>query len=103
MRRLPARSNRAGRTAQHFGAAEGLFGRSCPAAGPPSERPSLNTRTIVRLVRAAFGQRRKTLSNSLDGVATIAEIETAGIDPRTRAEQLSPQAYVELARIVDAS
>ena len=69
---------------------------------PASERPLAEHATIVRLVRAAFGQRRKTLSNSLDGVATIADMQAAGIDPRTRAEQLSPQAYVDLARIVDA-
>lgn len=65
-----------------------------------AERPLAEHATIVRLVRAAFGQRRKTLSNSLAGVATVAQIEAAGIDPRTRAEQLSPQAYVDLARSV---
>lgn len=69
---------------------------------PREERPVALHATISRLVRAAFGQRRKTLSNSLGDVATLAQIEAAGIDPRTRAEQLSPQAYVELARVLDA-
>ena len=66
-----------------------------------SERPLAEQATIARLVRAAFGQRRKTLSNALDGVATVAELHAAGIDPRTRAEQLAPQAYVDLARRID--
>ncbi len=68
---------------------------------PPGERPLAEQATIARLVRAAFGQRRKTLSNALDGVATIAEMQAAGIDPRTRAEQVAPQAYVDLARHID--
>jgi 16S rRNA (adenine1518-N6/adenine1519-N6)-dimethyltransferase len=68
---------------------------------PRDERPLDVQATIERLVRAAFGQRRKTLSNALDGVASVADIEAAGIDPRTRAEQVAPQAYVELARCVE--
>ncbi len=68
---------------------------------PAAERPLTEQATIVRLVRAAFGQRRKTLSNSLDGEATVAQMQAVGIDPRSRAEQLAPQAFVELARRVD--
>jgi 16S rRNA (adenine1518-N6/adenine1519-N6)-dimethyltransferase len=64
------------------------------------ERPIAHQVLIERLVRAAFGQRRKTLSNSLDGVASVAQIEAVGIDPRTRAEQLAPDAYVALAKYV---
>ena len=68
---------------------------------PARERPLAEHATIARLVRAAFGQRRKTLSNALDGVATVDEMQAAGIDPRTRAEQVAPRAFVELARCVD--
>ena len=68
---------------------------------PRAERPLDVQPTIERVVRAAFGQRRKALSNALDGVASVADIEAAGIDPRTRAEQLPPQAYVDLARHVE--
>jgi 16S rRNA (adenine1518-N6/adenine1519-N6)-dimethyltransferase len=57
---------------------------------------------IEKIVRAAFGQRRKTLSNALSDVATVAQIQAAGIDPRTRAEQLSPSDYIKLARSVSA-
>jgi len=56
---------------------------------------------IERIVRAAFGQRRKTLANALRGAgldAAVAACERAGIDPRTRAEQLPPDAFAALAR-----
>ena len=67
------------------------------------ERPLDVQATIERVVRAAFGQRRKTLSNAVDGIATPAQIEAAGIDPRTRAEQVAPAAFVALAREVARS
>lgn len=54
---------------------------------------------IDRLVRAAFGQRRKTLSNALQGILSADHIRTAGIDPRSRAEQLAPLDYVRLAKL----
>ena len=54
-----------------------------------------------RVVKAAFGQRRKTLSNALKGVTShpVDVLEAAGIDPRRRAETLG---LAELARVVDA-
>jgi 16S rRNA (adenine1518-N6/adenine1519-N6)-dimethyltransferase len=64
---------------------------------PRGERPIAHQAEIARLVRAAFGQRRKTLSNSLDGLAGVADMEAVGIDPRSRAEQLAPAAFVRLA------
>lgn len=68
----------------------------------PRDRPDRYAGLVARIVRAAFGQRRKTLANALREVAGIAEIEAAGIDPRTRAEQVAPADYVALARVVDA-
>jgi len=59
--------------------------------------------TIERVVRAAFGQRRKTLSNALSTVADAGQIAAAGIDPRARAEQLAPGEFVALARHLDAN
>ena len=47
--------------------------------------------------RAAFGQRRKTLANALHGLLDADRIAAAGIDPRKRAEQLEPAAFVALA------
>ena len=67
---------------------------------PAHELPDADFVLIEQLVRAAFGQRRKTLSNSLAKFATAAEIDAAGIDPRARAEQLAPSAYVALAQYV---
>ena len=56
------------------------------------------------LVRSAFNQRRKTLSNALVGSMNIGrkEIETLlqqeGIDPRRRGETLSVEEFIRLAR-----
>jgi 16S rRNA (adenine1518-N6/adenine1519-N6)-dimethyltransferase len=49
------------------------------------------------VVRAGFGQRRKTLRNALNGVADLATIEAAGVRPDARAEQLSVADFVRLA------
>ncbi|MBC7991440.1 MAG: 16S rRNA (adenine(1518)-N(6)/adenine(1519)-N(6))-dimethyltransferase, partial [Luteimonas sp.] len=50
-------------------------------------------------VRAAFGQRRKTLRNALGLVCDVAQIEAAGIDPQARAEQVAVADFVRLANI----
>lgn len=58
------------------------------------------------IVRAAFQQRRKTLRNALLGglKATLPDADVdgalsrAGIDPKTRAEQVPVKAFVRLAR-----
>ncbi len=70
---------------------------------PAHALPDVDAKLIDRVVRAAFGQRRKTLGNALREVATIVQIEAAGIDPRVRAEQLAPAAFVTLARTIAAS
>jgi len=70
---------------------------------PPQSLPQVDFALIERIVRAAFGQRRKTLSNALSGVASAADMDAAGIDPRTRAERLAPSAFVALAeRLMNA-
>ena len=61
--------------------------------------PALATR-IDAVVRAAFNQRRKTLSNALRGLLDADAIRAAGIDPRTRAEDIAPGGFVALARNV---
>jgi 16S rRNA (adenine1518-N6/adenine1519-N6)-dimethyltransferase len=67
---------------------------------PAAALPDVDMRLVERVVKAAFGQRRKTLANALRDVATVTQIEAAGIDPRTRAEQLAPSAFVALARVL---
>jgi 16S rRNA (adenine1518-N6/adenine1519-N6)-dimethyltransferase len=66
-------------------------------------RPDASRRTRILqqdafdlVVKKAFGQRRKRLSNALDGVLTAARIESAGIDPGKRAEQLSVEEFISL-------
>ena len=49
------------------------------------------------VVKRGFGQRRKTLSNTLKGLLTADQIRAAGIDPGARAEQLAPEAFARLA------
>jgi len=65
---------------------------------PASSLPDVDTAALANVVRAAFGQRRKTLSNALRDVATAADIEAAGIDPRSRAEQVPVADFVRLAQ-----
>lgn len=50
-----------------------------------------------RVVRNAFGQRRKTLRNALSQVCDAAAIEAAGIRPDARAEQIEVADFVRLA------
>ena len=52
---------------------------------------------FAAVVRAAFGQRRKTLRNALDGVVDSATMLAAGIRPELRAEQLAVEDFVRLA------
>lgn len=49
------------------------------------------------VVRAAFAQRRKTLRGALARLATAAEIEAAGIEPRRRGETLSLEEFATLS------
>lgn len=65
---------------------------------PPSERPDVDAPVLANVVRAAFGQRRKTLANALRNLLDADAIAQAGIDPQLRAEQLAPAAFVALAR-----
>lgn len=61
-------------------------------------------RRLFRVVRAAFGQRRKTLSNTLaSGLglpkeAVAAAIASAGLKPSARPEELSLEQFVTLSR-----
>ena len=54
---------------------------------------------FAAVVRAAFGQRRKTLRNALSGVADAAAIEAAGLAPGDRAERVPVDGFVRLANL----
>jgi len=51
-----------------------------------------------QVVARAFGQRRKTLRNSLSGLLDRAQMERAGVDPSSRPETLSVDAFAALTR-----
>lgn len=64
-----------------------------------------NEKRMFSLIRAAFNQRRKTLTNSLMGAGfskvQIADAcETCGIAPTARAEQLTLQDYAALSNVL---
>ena len=65
-------------------------------AGPPSVPPP----ALFALVRAGFGQRRKTLRRSLEGLALPADFEVAGIDAGRRGEELDIDDWGRLALAV---
>jgi 16S rRNA (adenine1518-N6/adenine1519-N6)-dimethyltransferase len=58
---------------------------------------ALDEARFATLVTAGFGQRRKTLSNTLKPYLSAATIESCGIDPKRRAETLSVAEFVALA------
>ena len=68
----------------------------------PKEEPAgVAIATLERLTAAAFGQRRKMLRQSLKGVpGALDAAAVLGIDATRRAETLSVDDYVALARIV---
>jgi 16S rRNA (adenine1518-N6/adenine1519-N6)-dimethyltransferase len=66
----------------------------------PSAMPEgMSARTLERLTEAAFGQRRKMLRQSLKGLPGALEaLGHLGIDPTRRAETLSIDEFVAIAR-----
>ena len=51
------------------------------------------------MVRAGFGQRRKMLRRSLDGVVAPGAFEAAGVAPTARAEELDMAEWGRLAAV----
>jgi len=74
---------------------------------PVSRVPLEDEAAFTRLVRAAFGQRRKTLANALRGgglgsAQLIASaLDRAAVDGGRRAETLSLEEFARLARLLD--
>lgn len=66
-----------------------------PRAAPLAVDPDV----LERVVASAFGQRRKMLRQSLKslGPKAIAALETAGIAPTARAEEIDVEGFVRLA------
>ena len=68
----------------------------------PQDIGIADPRRFADVVRAAFGQRRKTLRNALGGVCDAAQFEAAGVRPDARAEQLEVADFVRLANVAPA-
>ena len=64
---------------------------------PPDAAGITDPKRFADIVRAGFGQRRKTLRNALKGVCDEAGFARAGIDPGARAEQLSVTDFARLS------
>lgn len=69
--------------------------RMTPYAALP--HPARDEAGLERVVMAAFGQRRKTLRNTLKTCLAEHEIAALGIDPSARAENLGVAEFVRLA------
>lgn len=66
---------------------------------PASMPKGVSGRVLERVTEAAFGQRRKMLRQSLKGMpGALAALDAAGIDPQRRAETLTVDEFVEIAR-----
>lgn len=69
---------------------------------PPIQVPGGDEAGFFRLIRAAFSQRRKTAANAvasglnLPKARVLAALETAGLDPKLRPEQLTLADYCTL-------
>ncbi len=58
---------------------------------------------FANIVRAAFGQRRKTLHNALRDVVSDEMLEAAGLSPSLRAEQVPVEGFIRLANQASAT
>ncbi len=69
--------------------------------------PAHDEKFLFRVIKAAFGKRRKTLKNSLSGSeleidanTALSALNSAGIDPARRAETLAVEEFVRLSNAV---
>jgi len=68
---------------------------------PAREITVRNEKLFAGIVGAAFGQRRKTLRNTLRGYLDEEDFVLLGIDPGLRAENLSVAEFVSVTNLVD--
>ena len=109
-------------TTQMYGPAEQLFTLPPEAFDPPPEVHSsvfrwrfkprfaelgVEPEPFIKLVKMAFAQKRKTLSNNLraaklDAAIITAALEQAGIDSHARAETLTLEAFAALWHAINS-
>jgi 16S rRNA (adenine1518-N6/adenine1519-N6)-dimethyltransferase len=75
--------------------------RLCPRAEPLVAGDDMQT--FAALVATVFGNRRKTLRNNLKGLLDVGRISALGIDPGSRAETLSLEAFLRLHRALSSA
>jgi 16S rRNA (adenine1518-N6/adenine1519-N6)-dimethyltransferase len=70
---------------------------------PKTAPEGITAATLEKLTGAAFGQRRKMLRRSLQSLpAALTALDALGIDPERRAETVSVEEFVTIARAIDA-
>lgn len=67
----------------------------------PSPWPAVDAQALATVVKAAFGQRRKTLRNTLKAVFSADKMAQLPVDLGLRAENLGVDDYVRLAALVE--
>lgn len=68
---------------------------------PRTKRPEVSIERLTDVVRAAFSQRRKKLSNVLKPYLDRSDFEALNIDPENRAEALGVEDFVRIANWLD--
>ena len=67
----------------------------------PREKPfKCDLRSLEKITKGAFGQRRKMLRASLKSFGGADLLEKAGIDPTCRAEEIDVAGFVRLATLI---
>ena len=74
---------------------ESAFVRALPHAALPW--PARDEQLFAKIVLGAFGQRRKTLRNTLKGLLDDAGFAALDLDPQLRAENLSVEKFVSIS------
>ena len=69
---------------------------------PTESLTAVDADLLGEIVTAAFGQRRKTLRNTLKAIVGAAALEALGIDPGLRAERLTLADFVAISNHVAA-
>lgn len=67
---------------------------------PAAEQEAVDVNLLSEVVTQAFSQRRKVLRNTLKGRASEEQMAQAGIDSRSRAEEVPLENYVKLANLL---
>ncbi len=68
---------------------------------PISDLRVKNAKLFADIVRTAFGQRRKTLRNTLREYMNETDFEQLGINPQMRAENLSVEDFARITELLD--